>query len=91
MAEAGGLGGWQADGIASTMPRYSFTISRGGEPQSGSAADCPSDDAAKKEAAGMFADMARDISSQLQSGHDWKIDVADAAGKTIFRIKVTAE
>jgi len=39
----------------------------------------------------MFADMARDISSQLQSGHDWKIDVADAAGKTIFRIKVTAE
>jgi len=73
------------------MPRYSFTISRGGQSQPSSVADCLDDDAAKKEAAGMFADMARDISGQLQSVRDWQIDVQDDAGKTIFRIKVAAE
>jgi hypothetical protein len=45
----------------------------------------------KKEAAGMFADMARDISSQLPSIPDWQMEVVDDAGKLIFKIKLTAE
>lgn len=73
------------------MPHYSFRISQGGQPQTNSTSDCPDDDAAKKEAAGMFADMARDISSQLQSMPDWQIEVSDEAGKSIFKIKLTAE
>jgi hypothetical protein len=43
--------------------------------QTNSASDCPDDDAAKKEASEMFADMAQDISSQLQSTSDWQIEV----------------
>jgi hypothetical protein len=39
----------------------------------------------------MFADMARAISERLQSSPDWQIEVADEAGRTIFRIKVAAE
>jgi hypothetical protein len=39
----------------------------------------------------MFADMAREISDQLQSNPDWQIEVVDDAGKSIFRIKLTAE
>jgi hypothetical protein len=73
------------------MPHYSFRISRGGQCQTNTASDCLDDDAAKKEAAGMFADMARDISSQLQSIQDWQIEVSDDAGKSFFRIKLTAE
>jgi hypothetical protein len=73
------------------MPHYSFRISRGDQPQTNSASDCLDDDAAKKEAAGVFVDMARDISSQLQSVPDWQIDVSDDAGQSFFRIKLTAE
>jgi hypothetical protein len=72
------------------MPHYSFTITYGGQSQPSSTSDCLNDDAAKKEAAGMFADMARDISKEMQSIHDWQMDVTDAAGKTIFKIRITA-
>jgi hypothetical protein len=73
------------------MPRYSFSVSQGGQSQHSDTADCPDDDAAKREASGTFADMARDISKRLQLHSDWQIDVADAAGESIFQIKVTAE
>jgi hypothetical protein len=72
-------------------PRYFFRISQGGQPQTSSASDCPDEDAAKKEASGMFADMARDIADQLQSIPDWQIEVSNDTGKSIFRIKLTAE
>jgi len=39
----------------------------------------------------MFADMARDISKEMQSIHDWQMVLTDAAGKTIFKIRITAE
>lgn len=73
------------------MPRYSIRISQGGPPETNSASDCPDDDAAKNEAAGMFADMARDISSQLQSISDWQMELSDDTEKPIFKIKITAE
>ena len=72
------------------MPRYLFSVSQGGQPQYSDTSDCPDDDAAKREASGMFADMARDISKRLQLHPDWQVDVADDAG-SIFKIKVTAE
>ena len=73
------------------MPLYSFIISSGDQPQSNSTADCPDAAAAKKEAAGMFADMARDVSERLQSCPDWQIEVVDDAGRLIFSIKIKAE
>jgi hypothetical protein len=73
------------------MPRYSFTISAGGQSQPTNISDCPDDDAAKREALGMFADMARDISKRLRLSPDWQIEIADDTGKSIFKIKVTAE
>jgi hypothetical protein len=72
------------------MAHYLFTISRNGQSQPSSTSDCPDDDSAKKEAAGMFADLARDISSQFDLVRDWQMSVTDVAGKTIFQIKVTA-
>jgi hypothetical protein len=73
------------------MPHYSFRTSQGDQPRTNTASNCPDDDAAKKEACGMFADLARDISDQLQSNPDWQIEVVDDVGKSIFRIKLTAE
>jgi hypothetical protein len=73
------------------MPCYSFTISESGQAKPTNTSDCPDDDAAKREASGMFADMARDISKRLPLSPDWQIAIADDTGKSIFRIKVTAE
>jgi hypothetical protein len=74
------------------MPRYSFTIIQGGESQPSNIFDCKDDRAAKKEASDTFADMSRDISKRMQlDGADWQIEVADAAGKSLFKIKVATE
>jgi hypothetical protein len=73
------------------VPRYSFTVSAGGQAQPTNTSECQDSDVAKREASGMFADMARDISRQLPLGADWQIAVADDAGKSIFKIMVTAE
>jgi len=64
----------------------------GGQPQPSNTFDCKDDGAAKKEASGTFADMSRDISKRLQlNDSDWQIEVADEAGKSIFKIKVATE
>jgi hypothetical protein len=74
------------------MPRYSFTIIQGGQLRPSNSFDCKDDGAAKKEAAGTFADMSRGISERLElDDSDWQIEVADEAGKSIFKIKVAAE
>jgi len=49
------------------MPHYSFTISQGGQPKPSTVTECADDDSAQREAAGMFADVARDIAKDLQS------------------------
>jgi hypothetical protein len=73
------------------MPHYSFKISHGSEPHTNCASECPNDNAAKNEAAGVFADMARDVAYQIQHIPDWQIEVANHAGKTIFKIQINAE
>jgi hypothetical protein len=39
----------------------------------------------------MFGDTARGIAIELQSNPKWQIEVADEAGKIIFRLRVIAE
>lgn len=73
------------------MPQYSFTISQGGRPKPSIATECADDASAQREAAGMFADVARDIAKDLQSAPEWQIEVLDDAGRFISKIRVTAE
>jgi hypothetical protein len=73
------------------MPRYSYTIRQDGLAKPSTPSECPDNDAAQREAIGMFADMARDIADNLRSSPDWQIEVADEAGKPIFRISIHAE
>jgi hypothetical protein len=79
-------------GYLSQMPRYLFKIRQGERTKPSIATDCPDNDAAHREAAGLFVDVARDIAGDLQSNPKWQIEVADdEAGKTIFRLSVLAE
>ena len=76
------------------MPRYSFTIVQGGQlrPSNSSADSAQTTAQAIKRPPGTFADMSRGISERLElDDSDWQIEVADEAGKSIFRIKVAAE
>jgi hypothetical protein len=73
------------------MPHYVFRTRQGERSKPSIATNCPDNDAAQREAAGMFVDMARDIAADLQSNPNWQIEVADEAGKTIFRLSLRAE
>jgi uncharacterized protein DUF6894 len=73
------------------MTDYTFQISQGGRSKPSITTDCPDDHAARREAGGMFADMARDVACDLESNPQWQIEVADEGGKPIFRIGILAE
>jgi hypothetical protein len=73
------------------MSRYVFKIRQGEHSKPSITSDCPDDASAQREAAGMFADMARDIADFLQLGSNWQIEVVDEAGETFFRLSVLAE
>jgi hypothetical protein len=73
------------------MPQYVFRTRHGEHPRPAVTTDCADDDAAQREAGGMFGDLARDIAGELPSNPKWQIEVADDAGKTIFRLSVLAE
>jgi hypothetical protein len=73
------------------MPRYTFKIRNSRYSKPGITTDYPDNDAAQREAAGMFVDMARDIAYGLPSNPSWQIEVADESGKPIFMLSVLAE
>jgi len=39
----------------------------------------------------MFADLARLIVTELKVDPEWQLDVADEAGKPVFRLRIFAE
>jgi hypothetical protein len=73
------------------MPQYSFRINQGARSKPSVAADCPDDGAARREAGGMFADMARDVASDLENNPEWQMEVANESGKPIFRLRIFGE
>jgi hypothetical protein len=73
------------------MPQYEFRTRHGEYLKQSLITGCPDNDAAQREAAGMFVDMARDIAGELESNPEWQIEVMDETGKTIFRLGVLAE
>jgi hypothetical protein len=48
-------------------------------------------DAARREAIAMFAELARGIASKLPNRADWRIEVIEPAGRTVFRLGILAE
>jgi hypothetical protein len=72
------------------MPTYTIHIHQGSQTNS-HPVSLPDVDAARREAIAMFADLARDIANNLPSHPDWRIEVIEPAGGTVFRLSILAE
>ena len=74
------------------MPAYFFHI-RQGKYQSSQAEgiELPDLAAARREAAMICSDMARDIVGELDNSPEWQMDVTDTSGTVVFRLRLTAE
>jgi hypothetical protein len=72
------------------MPNYTIHIRQGSHTNS-HPVSLPDVDAARREAIAMFAELARGIASNLPNHADWRIEVIEPAGRTVFRLGVLAE
>jgi hypothetical protein len=71
------------------MPNYTIHIHRGQDTASHTVS-MPDVDAARREASGVFSDLARDIVSELPDQPDWSIEVTEA-GRTVFKLALLME
>jgi hypothetical protein len=53
--------------------------------------DLPDVRAAHKKATMIFGDMARDVAAQLNETPEWRMDVSDEFGKSLFRLRLLTE
>jgi hypothetical protein len=72
------------------MPSFGFHI-RHGNHSSHHNVDLPDARAAHKEATMIFGDMARGVAAQLNETPEWRMDVSDESGKTLFRLRLLTE
>jgi hypothetical protein len=72
------------------MPNFSFHI-RHGIHSSDHNVDLPDPRAAHEEATMIFGDMARDVAAQLNETPEWRMDVSDESGKSLFRLRLLTE
>jgi len=69
------------------MPSSGFHI-RHGDHSSEHNIDLPD---AHKEATMIFCDFARDVAAQLNETPEWRMDVSDDSGKSLFRLRLLTE
>jgi hypothetical protein len=72
------------------MPNYTIYIHHGSHTNS-QPVSLLDVDGARREAIAMFADLAHDIASYLPRQPDWRIEVIEPAGATVFRLGILAE
>jgi hypothetical protein len=72
------------------MPDYTIHIHQGPD-MSSDIVSLPDVDAARREAAAVFADLARDIASNLSQHPAWRIEVMEPAGEIVFKLGLLAE
>jgi hypothetical protein len=75
------------------MPRYYFHVYHNGEPASTDAegVELAGDDAAWAEATGAYGQMISDLDGSMLVNSDWRMEVANACGTTLFRLLFRAE
>jgi hypothetical protein len=73
-----------------SMPNFGFHI-RHGNHFSDHNVDLPDVRAAHEEATMIFGDMARDVAAQLNEMTEWRMDVSDQSGKSLFRLRLLTE
>jgi hypothetical protein len=78
---------WERD---RNMPRFGFQIHHG-DHSSHHDIDLPDVRAAYIEATMICRDMAHDVAAQLNETPEWRIDVSDESGKSLFRFQMLTE
>jgi hypothetical protein len=72
------------------MPRFGFHIHHG-DHSSRHNIDLPDVRAAHIEATMICRDMAHDVAARLNETPEWRIDVSDEAGRSLFRLRLLTE
>ena len=71
------------------MPRYFFHVNDGDDHPDSDGVDFPDFQAAHTDAIRAAAEMVRDLSGRLAMDGDWRMDVADATGRTVLTLRFT--
>lgn len=77
-------------GLCRRVPRYTFTIHDGGPDTEPVELDFPHLNAARAEAIRAAGEMLREIDGSF-SGHEWRMEVKDDAGKRLLTLRFRAE
>ena len=75
----------------SLMAHFSLQVTQGKFSNAGIEAVFESREAARKEAISICAALARDIIVDMPLDSEWRMKVADEAGKPVFKFRILAE
>lgn len=74
----------------SRMARFGFQI-RYGRYENDHVVDLPRAEDARQEASQMCGDMIRDVLAALETNPEWRLEVSDETGKSLYLFRFTAE
>ena len=73
------------------MPRYYFHTHDGGSSPDLEGTECADIYVAQAEAIRMSGQIMRDLGAKFWDGQDWRLEVTDAEGRTLFIVRFSAE
>jgi hypothetical protein len=74
------------------VPRYFFNVTQGDLPrEADEGMDLPNDEAAWEEATTACGEMIKELDGKLKAGPEWRMEVTDASGGVVYRLRFSAE
>jgi hypothetical protein len=73
------------------VPCFSFHVSQGKFSNAAIATVYENGGAARQEALAMFGDLSRDICRGMNCNSQWQMELTDATGRPIFRLRLSME
>ncbi len=73
------------------MPRYFFHVLDGDAARDTDGTDLPDIYAAQEQAIHMSGEILRDMGGKFWNGTEWKLEVADEHGQSLFVLRFSAE
>lgn len=73
------------------MPRYHFHVFTDGEERDGDGYECADIYVAQSQAVRMSGEIIRDLGRRFWNGGEWRLEVTDTDGKTLFIVRFSAE
>lgn len=73
------------------MPRYFFHVHDVAPTTDDLGEDLPDDEAAWHEATRFAGELFKDIDGRLRPGQGWSLEVTDAAGRSVYCIRIESQ